>query len=130
MPISYTVNASGTFAYFTATGVMDVKSLEKVLQEMSQDDRLRPGFHQLFDLTGISNTTLNPESLEKIIALVRTIPKVTKDTKLALVVGSDQSYQNAKHFEKIGRGDFQDIIVFNALSTAKIWLDVDENGTT
>jgi hypothetical protein len=130
MPISYTVSTNGTFAYFSCTGVIDLPDFKKILSDLARDDRLTPGFRQLFDFTAISSSLLTPTSLEKIIELAKVNPKVTNDTKLAIVVSSDSSFQNAKTYEKLANNEYQDIIVFNSLSTAKIWLGVEENGTS
>lgn len=130
MPIRYTVSADGTFAYFSATGVIDLSDLENVLNEFANDDRLVPGFRQLFDFSAISNTKLNTASLTKISELARENPKVTRDSKLAIVVSLDLSFNNAKEFEKLAEKDFYDIIVFNSLSRAKMWLGVNDIGIT
>jgi hypothetical protein len=44
---------------------------------------------------------------------------------LAIVVSSSSSFDNARYYEKIAQENFQDIIVFNSLRTAEIWLGVD-----
>ncbi len=130
MPISYTVNPNGTFAWFTATGVLELTDLEAVIHAIAPDDRLVPGFRQLFDFTDISSSKLTEESLHKIINLARKNPKVTRDTKLAIVVSSDSSFQNARRYEKIAQDTYEDVIVFNSINTAKIWLGVGGNGST
>lgn len=126
MPVSYTVSTDGTFAYFSATGVLDVSDFEKVIKAVILDDRLVPGFRQLLDLSAISRSTLTKVSLQKVIGLAKENLKVTRDTKLAIVVSSDSSYKNARDYEEMASDEYQDIIVFNSLETAKIWLGVDK----
>ncbi len=127
MPIQYTVSTKGTFAYFTATGVLDVPDFEKLFDELVHDERLQPGFCQLLDLTAMSASKLTRDSFRQIIKLVKTNPKTTNYTKLAIVVNSDDSFERARDYEKMAKDAYQDIIVFNSLGTAKIWLGVSEN---
>ncbi len=124
MPVSYTVSTNGTCAHFSATGDLSLTDLDRLLKDIANDGRLVPGFRQLFDLSSISGSLLTPATLKKVLALARMNPKITRDTKLALVVSSDVSYQNASDYEKMARDVYQDIIVFNSISTAKIWLGV------
>jgi hypothetical protein len=128
MPVSYTASTNGTFVYFSATGVLDLADMERLLNRVAHDDRLVPGFRQLFDMSSISSSMLTPTSLKKVISLAKANPKVTRDTKLAIVVSSDISYQNAKDYENLAGDEYEDIIVFNSVSTAKIWLGVPDNG--
>lgn len=127
MPVSYTVSTNGTFAHFTATGDLSLPDFELLLKNVANDARLVPGFRQLFDLSSISSSLLTPATLKKVLALAKMNPKITRDTKLALVVSSEISYENASDYEKMAREVYQDIIVFNSISTAKIWLGVSDS---
>ncbi|MBN1482699.1 hypothetical protein EH223_11970 [candidate division KSB1 bacterium] len=126
MPITYDVSANGTFVYFTATGVLDVPDFEEVVKKTIADERIQPGFRQLLDLTSISSSRLTEESLQQLKHLARSSPKVTKNSQLAIVVSSGPSFERARNYEKMAHENFQDIIVFNSLQTAKIWLGVED----
>lgn len=127
MPITYDVSANGTFVHFSGTGVLDLSDYRRILQRIAKDDRIKPGCRHLLDLTGMSNSLLTEQALNKLSILAKSSPKVTKNSRLAIVVSSGASFDRARYYEKTAQKNYQDIVVFNSMRTAKIWLGVEKN---
>jgi len=126
MPIEYTVSEDGTFVHTVCTGFPTPEELIRHEESLLHDSRIKkPGFKQLFDTTRISGTSVENDTVERIAKMVFSNPEKLASAKLAIVVGDAETYQKARYYEKL-IGPLENIIVFNDVGVAKIWLDVSK----
>lgn len=122
MPIKYTVGSDGMVVHAVVSGVVTVDEVHQYMHDIAQDDRVKPGFRELFDACEITESRIVPESFVDIHKLVLSDPKRKRGNKMAIVVGSSSSFHNAKRYERLATSNSQNVIVFNDVHTAKIWL--------
>jgi hypothetical protein len=125
MSVKYTVNDKGTFVYAVATGTLRPDELNKYLVDMTNDERLKPGYRELFDMTQLVESLITPASFPEIMELIAANPKKQRGNKLAVVAGPEGSFETAREFEHLASSDVVKIIVFNDIETAKVWLGVE-----
>lgn len=127
MPIEYTVNEDGTFVHATATGSPTDEDLAAYLESLTNDSRIKkPGYRELFDAGGISGNSVTMQALEKFAEFVRAHPERIAASKMAIVVGSHESFKQARFYEKLLKS-VENIIVFNDAAVARIWLNEHES---
>ncbi len=130
MPVTYTVSENGTLVSAVATGVLTPDDVINYEHAVSDDQRVKPGFRELFDAQRISESALTPEALKEISQLISQDPKKRMRNKLAIVVSSNPSFQRARYFERQGDPQRQNVIVFNDIQTAKTWLGIADPDPT
>src|SRR5262245_38546288 len=102
MPITYIVSEDGNFVHTTCTGFPTPEELIKHEESLATDARIKkPGFKELFDTTGISGTSVENDTVEKVAKMVLSNPDKLLSSKLAIVVGDAASYQKARYYEKL-----------------------------
>ena len=126
MPIEYTVSPDGKFVYAVATGVLKPDEIYRYVHETAEDERIEPGHREIFDVREILESEVSPESFDKIRELIIASPKRKQSNKLAIVVRKSSSFYNARRFESMVRDGVQNVIVFNDIHTAKVWLGVND----
>jgi len=129
MPIEYTVSSDGMFVHAIGSGVVTVDEVRRYMHDIAHDDCVKPGFRELFDAREITESRIVPESFVDIHKLVLADPKRKRGNKMAIVVGSSSSFHNAKRYERLAMSNSQNVIVFNDVRTAKIWLGAAEMRT-
>jgi hypothetical protein len=125
MSVKYTVSDDGTFVYAVATGTLSPDEMNKYLVDMANDERLKPGYRELLDMTMLVKSLITPASFTKIMELIAANPKKQRGSKLAIVAGPEGSFETARQFERLASSDVVKIIVFNDTDTAKVWLGVE-----
>jgi len=70
MPVQYEVSADGKFVRATATGEITPEEIHEFIQAIARDDRVKPGFRELFDVSHISASKVEKESFARIRQLV------------------------------------------------------------
>ena len=125
MSVKYTVNDNGTFVYAVATGTLTLDEIKKYLVDMANDERLKPGYRELFDMTRLIKSLITPASFPEILELIAANPKKQHSSKLAIVAGPEGSFETARQFERLASPDVVKIIVFSDIETAKVWLGVE-----
>ena len=126
MPVQYEVSADGKFVRATATGEITPEEIHEFIQAIARDDRVKPGFRELFDVSHISASKVEKESFARIRQLVLQNPKRLPGSHLAIVVGSGSSFDKAREYERIASPGVENVIVFNDLHTAEVWLGVTD----
>lgn len=124
MSIKYTVSADGTFVHATATDTLTLEEIKNFINDTEDDTHIKPGFIELFDVRMISESQIDFQALMEIRELILASSKYINHSKLAIVVGKKSSFENAREYEQLVSPDTQNVIVFNNISTAKIWLGV------
>ena len=125
MSVKYTVNDNGTFVYAAATGTLTPDELNKYLVDMANDERLKPGYRELFDMTRLIKSLITPASFPEILKLIAANPKKQRGSKLAIVAGPEGTFEIFRQFERLAGEDAVKIIVLNDIETAKVWLGVE-----
>lgn len=129
MPVKYTVSTNGMFVHAIAHGVLIPDDIHQYIKDISLDDCVKPGFSELFDVHEITESKIIPEIFGNIRQLLLDDPKRKRGGKLAIVVGTKSSFDNAQQYERSLMPDIQNVIVFNDAHIAKIWLGVDDMGS-
>jgi len=122
MPVKYTVSSNGLFVHAIAHGVLIPDDIHQYIKDISQDDCIKPGFSELFDVRDITGSQIIPEIFGDIRELILDDPKRKRGSKLAIVVRTQSSFNNAQQYERSVMPDVQNVIVFNDFHIAKIWL--------
>ena len=126
MPVRYTVSSNGLFIHAVAHGLLKSDDIYQYINDISQDDRVKPGFSELFDVHEMTESQVIPELFGDFRKLIRDDPKRKRGGKLAIVVRTNSSFNKAQQYERSVMPDVQNVIVFNDVHTAKIWLGVTE----
>ena len=122
MPVKYTVSSNGLFVHAIAHGVLMSSDIHQYIKDISQDNCVKPGFSEIFDVREITESQVIPEIFGDIRELVLDDPKRKPGSKLAIVVRTNSSFNNAQQYERSVTPDVQNVIVFNDIHIAKIWL--------
>ncbi len=126
MPVRYSVSLNGLFVNAVAHGVLKLDDVRQYINDVSNDDCVKPGFSELFDVRGITASEITPEMFKDFRKLVLDDPKRVRGSKLAIVVRTNSSFYKAQKYERSVMPDVQNVIVFNDFYTAKIWLGVTD----
>jgi len=126
MPVKYTVSSNGLFVHAIAHGVLIPDDIHQYIKDISQDDCVKPGFSEIFDVREITESQIIPEIFGDIRELILNDPKRIRGSKLAIVVRTNSSFNNAQRYERSVTPDIQNVIVFNDFHIAKIWLGVTD----
>ena len=126
MPVRSQISADGTYVRTTASGILTIEDITESIRGLVGDDRVKPGYRQLFDVRSISESALTSESMERIRDANATNPKKTPDSQLAIVVGTGDTYSEGRTYEAVATPAVENVIVFNNLQTAEIWLGVKD----
>lgn len=124
MPVRYEVSADGQFVRATATGEITPEEIRGFIEAITHDERVKVGFRELFDVSRISASRVAPESFLEIRQLVMRNPKRRPGSPLAIVVGSGESFDKAREYERVASPAVENVIVFNDVHTAEMWLGV------
>jgi len=123
VPVSYTVSTDGSFVWATVIASLTPEELYEYEQKTAIDERIRPGFRELFDVTQTDQVEVTKETMEQVRNLSAVNPKKGKGNQLA-IVARGQSFDHARYYEYITAPNLQNVIVFNNLNTALLWLGV------
>ena len=123
--MTYKVSIDGNFVYAVAAGHLRPEEILDYENAISADDRVKPGFKELVDVSGITQASITADDFRKIRDLMKANDKRTPKNKLAIVVSKDSSFKNARYFEQLVDPHLT-VIVFNSVQTAIIWLSVTE----
>ena len=79
MSVKYTVGSNGLFVHAIAYGVLIPDDIHQHIKDISQDDSVKSGFCELFDVSEITESKINPEIFREIRELILYSPK--KETR-------------------------------------------------
>ena len=124
MPLRYQVSPDGSYVRATGYGVVTSREVIAYIRRLMNDDRVKPGFRQLFDISGIEEITIVPDQYESVTDVVLANPKRQENSMLAIVAGTGKIYHKARQYEAATSPHVENVIVFNSVRTAEIWLGV------
>lgn len=119
MPITYTVEDSGTFVYTTVSGVVTEEDLLNYQAAVLADPRVESGFNELFDATRARGSNLSEAVIEEMIAVDEAHAEKLHRGRCALVVWD--GFELADRFANLHGGPHR-VMLFYSLDVAKIWL--------
>ena len=125
MPLTYKVSTDGSFVYAVAVGHLRPEEVLDYEKAISADGRVKPGFRELVNVSGITQASITPDDFRKIRDSMKANDKRTPKNRLAIAVSKDSSFKNARYFEQLVDPHLT-VIVFNSVQTAFIWLGVTE----
>ena len=126
MPLEYSVEQEGTFVQAAATGKLTSDEILAYEDQLAEDSRIQSGFRELFDVSDITESEVQDEHLPMIAERVARNPKRTKSAKLAIVARRPESFDRARRYERFASLHRQNVVVFNDIATARIWLGRSE----
>jgi hypothetical protein len=112
------------FVSAKAIGILTTQDVCEYERKISADERIQPGFQELFDATSISESRIDSTGLERIAEQVKLNPNRSSRSKLAIVAGRGASFDRALYYQKLVYPHSQNVIVFHDTSTARTWLGV------
>lgn len=129
MPLSYTVSDDGTFVQTKGFGEIGPEDVFEYNLKTSGDASIKPGFKELIDVSGIEKSSLTHESFQHVRELVQVDQKRNVEHRLALVVGKDSSFSNARYYQSLVDRGIEKVIVSYDIRTARLWLGLPETET-
>ncbi|MBN2226541.1 MAG: hypothetical protein JW763_04180 [candidate division Zixibacteria bacterium] len=124
MPVRNQISADGTYVRTTASGNLTAEDIIASIRALAVDERVKPGFRQLFDVRAMAESRLSPEAMRRISEANAANPKKTPDSLLAIVAGTGKDYAEGRTYEAVATPTVENVIVFNNPETAEIWLGV------
>ncbi|MBN2226542.1 MAG: hypothetical protein JW763_04185 [candidate division Zixibacteria bacterium] len=126
MPLRYQVSTDGFYVRATCYGILTSEDVIAYIQKLMEDDRVKPGFRQLFDVSGVEDAMIAPDQYKSVTDVVLGNPKKGKNNMLAIVAGTGKVYLKARQYEVATSPHIENAIVFNSIRTAEIWLGVTD----
>jgi hypothetical protein len=126
MPIERKVSKDGLFVHTSAFGTVTSDELISHAQQMNKDNRIRPGFSELFDASRVTKIGITKEDIDQIVDMDGQNLEKNAGSKCAVVVAESEAFELGKYFEEISRQNYVKVIVFNSVATAKTWLGVHD----
>jgi hypothetical protein len=123
MPIDYSVSSDGMFVHAVATGTLTTEDVLEFQQAVWQDSRVKPGHKMLFDESRISESRIDTQGLQGIVARQES-DEAKRPSKLAIVAGPGTSFPRALEYEKMVSPEKEKVIVFHHEDVARKWLGV------
>jgi hypothetical protein len=123
MPITYSVSSDGLFVHAIATEPLTTEDVLVFQKDLQHDSRVKPGFKALFDESRISESRIDEQGLQAIIAR-ETSDEAKRPARLAIVAGPGSSFPRALEYEKMVAPAKETVIVFHNEDIARQWLDV------
>ena len=125
MPVDYAVKNNGMFVHAIATEPLYTKDVIEFQDALWQDDRVKPGYIILFDESKISESRIDAQGLETIVAKEES-EQAKRPAKLAIVAGPGSSFPRALEYEKMISPNTERVIVFHNRDIAIHWLGIPE----
>jgi hypothetical protein len=123
MPLDYTVSSDGKFVHAVGTGTLTTEEVLAFQKDLQQDNRVKPGYKMLFDESRISESRIDEQGLQAIVAK-ETSDEAKRPAKLAIVAGRGSSFPRALEYEKMVAPAQETVIVFHNEDVARQWLGV------
>ena len=123
--ITYEIVQKTNFLEIRAEDILTDKDCSEYRNKILNDDRLKPGFKQLLDLTRVKRVEISDEGLQNFASLNGKGNAYLLSICCAVVSGNSNTYSFAKEFERILLLQGARIIVFNHRSTACTWLGIE-----
>jgi hypothetical protein len=124
MPIDYQVGEGGRFVHMAAGEHLGPDELLDCVRRLYADPAARPGFLLLVDLSRTARVGVTHETLEQIVPVIRSDPERRRGGKTAIVAATNASFELSRFYEQLAGAENVDVIVFNSVDVAKIWLGV------
>ena len=126
MPITYTVEDSGTFVYTIVSGAVTEEDLLSYQTALLSDPRVESGFSELFDATTARGSNLSEAVIEKMAEVDKSHAEKLRRGRCALVVWD--AFELADRFANLHGGPHR-IMLFYSLDVAKVWLGREQKTT-
>jgi len=124
MPIDYQVSEDGRFVRMEAGDSLTADELLDCVRRLFADSAVASGFRLLVDLSRTGENNVTYATLEGIAAVLREQPERRRGGKTAIVTGTSRSFAMSRSYEQLASAEGVDIIVFNSVDIAKVWLGV------
>lgn len=130
MPIERKISKDGLFVHTSAFGTVTSEDLISHEIDMISDTRIKPGFGELFDASRVTEIKITKQDLEQVADMDGQNMEKFAGSKCAVVVAESEAFKLGKYFEEISRQNYVKVIVFNSVTTARIWLGVEDTTET
>lgn len=123
MPLEYEVLEEGTLVHAVASGNFLLEDCLAYERAVAQDERVRAGYRELYDVSAVESFSFDPEDMSSIAEASASNPKDRPGRRVAIVVNSSEGFQLARLYRDL-TAELENVIVFNDEATARIWLGV------
>lgn len=104
-----------------ATGALTDDDLFEHQRTLRADEAFDPGYHQLWDLRGVTEMRVSASTVRTLAEARSFRPGVRR----AIVAGDDVGYGLSRMFQTLHEQSEEDVRIFRELTEARRWLDLD-----
>ncbi len=123
MPIEYQVSNDGSYVHVVASGTVTAKESIDCQKSIAENSIVKLGYRVLFDTSKIAKIEISKGDIIQIENSAFLNPKNTPDMKVAIVANTMIVFVISRFYDRM-ISITENIIVFNNISSAKIWLEV------
>ncbi len=125
MSIKYKVKKNGFLVFADAGREISATDIIKMENSIIADERVKPGFNSLFDWTRVSKLENIENDIGEIIKILASDRKNIHGKKIAIVARPGIASELSRIADSVSEyNENVNLIFFNDLNTAEIWLGV------
>jgi DNA-binding CsgD family transcriptional regulator len=118
MPVKIAVDEARNFVEISAHGELTDRMVSDLVRDLTQDPRLRSGFHALLDCTGVTSTRFDGDSV-LLFPGAKSLRELLRSSRIAAVIQEPAGLKKAKEYEALAGRAFK---AFSSVDVAKAWL--------
>ena len=126
MSIRYEVEKNGFLLYANSSNAISADDIIKLENSIIADENIKTGYNSLFDWTQVSRLDIINDDINEILNILIKDQKNIHGRKIAIVARPSVASELSRLIDLISENDRNvNLIFFNDISTAKIWLGID-----
>lgn len=126
MPILHTINQELGIVLSSIVGAISDSDLLSSYEELYENERWQPGFHEVVDLRDAQMERVTSEGLQQLSSLVSRYTNVkTEGFKTAIIAPEDLPFGLARVYEAVSKETPESVMVFRDLNNAFEWLGLE-----
>ena len=127
MPISFTIYEERGFFLSSYVGVISDSDLLSSYKQLLEDEKFKPGFHELADMRNAQMTGVTSEGLRHLSSMVEShLTGKCKGFKTAVIAPKDFLYGMSRMYEMISDGTSETVMVFKEPNKAIEWIGIED----
>jgi len=126
MSIEYEVKKNGFIVYADAGNAISTEDIIKFENSIIADNNVKPGYNSLLDWTQVSRLDIIKDDVTSIIKILIKDRKNVHGRKIAIVARPSVTAELTRLVDSVSEGNKNvNLIFFNDVMTAKIWLGIN-----
>lgn len=127
MPISFTIYEDRGFLLSTWSGVISDPELLSSYKQLFENERYKPGFHEIADLRNAEMSGVTGEGYRRLSMLVENHLKgKCEGFRSAIIADEDYVFGMSRMYEMISGEELEEVMVFREPYEAAKWLGIDD----